>query len=841
MYRILYVDDEPSLLEIGKLFLERSGQFSVDIITSAPAALTLLSSKTYDAIISDYQMPEMDGIEFLKNVRTSGNTLPFVLFTGKGREEVVIQALNEGADFYLQKGGDPKAQFAELLNKVHYAVIRRRTEQALKMEEAQLKQIIDLVPHMIFAKDWNGNYLLANRAVAEGYNTTVDEIVGKSQAQFHGDPAELRHMFEDDREVMTTGRTKFIPEESYIDAFGKRRTLQTTKVPFTMLGSNRQAVLGVAIDITDRKKAEELTRTTLQQLSTLVSRLNSGVIMVSEDGKVEQVNQALCDLYNLPDSPERLSGMTSHEMIEKILDAYVFPAEALARIRELITRWKPVNGYEIALRNGRIVMVDFIPIIDADGQKRGRIWHHQDITERKRVEEALRERNSQINALIDNLPFDVWAMDSSGRYVLQNPVSVGHWGDSIGKNPHQIPLPADLLERWQENNRKAFEGNIVRDEISVPFKGRVRTYEEIIAPVRLGDEIREIIGVNIDITERKQAEKALRASEEKYRGIFAAESDGIAIVDRETGILIDCNDAFLLMHGYRKDELIGQPVTATSADPDATRAAIMAGTIHIQDRYHKRKDGSAFPVEITVNGMLLQGRDILIGAIRDITGKKLAEEALRQANRKLNLLSSITRHDINNQMTVLQSYLALLENEQPDPAYTKNLRQAETAAQRISAMIRFTKEYESIGVNAPLWQDCPALVETAARQTPLEDVLLKNDIPAKAEVFADPMIVRVFYNLMENAARHGGKITTIRFSAQESGHDYQIVCEDDGDGIPVDLKEKIFDREFGKNTGLGLFLSREILSITGITIHETGEPGKGARFEIIVPHGSFRV
>jgi len=101
MISILYVDDEPGMLDIGKLFLERGGQFSVDIITSAPAALTLLDSKKYDAVIADYQMPEMDGIEFLKRVRASGNTIPFILFTGKGREEIVIQALNAGADFYL--------------------------------------------------------------------------------------------------------------------------------------------------------------------------------------------------------------------------------------------------------------------------------------------------------------------------------------------------------------------------------------------------------------------------------------------------------------------------------------------------------------------------------------------------------------------------------------------------------------------------------------------------------------------------------------------------------------------------------------------------------------------
>ncbi len=119
--------------------------------------------------------------------------------------------------------------------------------------------------------------------------------------------------------------------------------------------------------------------------------------------------------------------------------------------------------------------------------------------------------------------------------------------------------------------------------------------------------------------------------------------------------------------------------------------------------------------------------------------------------------------------------------------------------------------------------------------------MVKNDLPPGIEVFADPLVVKVFYNLMDNAALYGGKITFIRFSVEDDGDDHVIVCEDDGDGIIAQEKEKIFERGFGKNTGLGLALSREILSITGITIKETGVPGKGARFEITVPKDTWRV
>ncbi len=122
----------------------------------------------------------------------------------------------------------------------------------------------------------------------------------------------------------------------------------------------------------------------------------------------------------------------------------------------------------------------------------------------------------------------------------------------------------------------------------------------------------------------------------------------------------------------------------------------------------------------------------------------------------------------------------------------------------------------------------------------VRQVTRKNDLPAVLEVFANPLIVKVFYNLIENAMQYGGNITTIRFTVEDRDRDRMIVCEDDGVGVPASEKEKIFERGFGKNTGLGLALSREILAITGITIRETGEIGKGARFEIALPEGAWR-
>ena len=225
---------------------------------------------------------------------------------------------------------------------------------------------------------------------------------------------------------------------------------------------------------------------------------------------------------------------------------------------------------------------------------------------------------------------------------------------------------------------------------------------------------------------------------------------------------------------------------------------------------------------------------------RDISEQKVAEEALHLASKKLILLYGITRHDINNPLTVLVGYPTILKKKQPDPSFTEYFLTVSTAAQRIVSMIQFTREYESIGVKAPVWQDTRTLADTAAKEAPLGKVMVKNVLPAGAEMFADPLVARVCYNLMDNAVRYGGKIMTLRFTVEESGDDHRIVCEDDGDGVVAGEKERIFERGFGKNTGLGLALSSEILSITGITIKETGEPGKGARFEKTVPKGAWR-
>jgi signal transduction histidine kinase len=230
------------------------------------------------------------------------------------------------------------------------------------------------------------------------------------------------------------------------------------------------------------------------------------------------------------------------------------------------------------------------------------------------------------------------------------------------------------------------------------------------------------------------------------------------------------------------------------------------------------------------------GGSILI--FRDVTERKSAETAFENANRKLNLLSGIVRHDIRNKLTALLMYLELAAEESGEDKMV-DLSRVRDTAEAIRTLADFTQEYQDLGIAAPTWQKPGTLLEDAGHNLDCSSIRLVDET-GDLEILADRLFQRVIYNLLDNAIRYAQGMTSFTLGYARTEGALVLYAEDNGIGVPAADKERIFDRGFGHNTGLGLFLARDILGITGITIRETGVPGKGARFEMTIPPGSFR-
>jgi PAS domain S-box-containing protein len=343
---------------------------------------------------------------------------------------------------------------------------------------------------------------------------------------------------------------------------------------------------------------------------------------------------------------------------------------------------------------------------------------------------------------------------------------------------------------------------------------------------------------------QQEAEVKLRQSEAQYRSFVESVEDSIYTVDRDLRYLL-INTRHLALRGLSPEMYVGKTYGDIHSKEEAAlfeaQVRKVIGTKKAF-QYEYEQEGNFFLRKLNP---VIDPADNEVMAVTvissDITERKAAEHALYRLNRKLMTLSAITRHDIKNQLLSLSAYIEIskktLDNNTKTSEYIqKEMRIIDT----IGHQIDFTKVYDDMGSTVPVWQNIHKNIQRATSALPMRDVKVDVD-RTDLEVFADPLFEKVFYNLIDNALKYGGSgMTKIRVLSRETKDSLILTCEDNGVGITEQEKARLFERGFGKNTGLGLFLIREILAITGIIISEKSEPGNGALFEIIVPKGAYR-
>ncbi len=1159
MFSVLYVDDERDLLELGKLFLEQSPEFHVEIALSAKDALASPAIRSFDAIVSDYQMPDIDGIEFLKAVRGQFGDVPFILFTGRGREDVVIDAINHGADFYLQKGGDVKSQFAELSHKIRQAVARRRAEHSLVESEKRLTDIIDFLPDATFAINREGIIIAWNRAIEEMTGNPASAMLGKGDHEyaipFYGKrrPILIDLIFAPDDEVAQF-YTHILRQGVYLTAETNLPHPKGTQITVLAKASplyNREGQITGAIeairDITDRKKAEDELRAAYEQISASEEELREQYEELAETGKkIHESEKKYRDLFEnsvigifrttfkgkfsaINATFARIAGYDSpQEMIDAVNDIrtqlYVDP-EDRTRFSDQLKSEGKVKDFEARFyhRDGHMswVKINAIAVYDPQGNVLYYEGTIEDIEDRKKAEAALNKEKTFSDAVIDSVPGLLYLYDSDGHLIRWNKshetitgytaeelagmhlldwykgddeaiaaISAGvdralkegyasveadlqvkggkkipffftaqrleiegktyftgvgiditdrkksaddlraayekvtateeelraqyeelarreqrireseekyrnlfnntndevyiheilpdgmpgkflevndsmcdklgytredlltmtvrdivpdaHWNKMVGirqelsktgiftfyaehkrKDGSLFPVEISIhtitlfgkeialaaarditaLRESEEQLRNVFDnspfgmhfyelkddrrliftganpaadtilgvnhGQFIGKTIETAFPGLINTdvpdqYRRVVAdgvPWHTDQVIYHegkisgaysvtafrtrpgaMVAAFFDITERKRAEEALRESEERYRTVVENIEDAF-IRTNAGGFIVMASPSAAKMLGYdTPEELIGKPMTGFYQNPEARRSLLEKiahdGKIIDQTIELQRKDGSAFWGSVNAHSVRNEKGEVsgAEGFIHDITEYRAMEQAFHEASHKLNLLNSMTRHDVVNQLTVLQGYAQIAVLKKGDPVITDYLTKIITAADTIARQIEFTRMYQELGGKAPAWMMIGDVIAHVGSRVPVTISGTCRGI----EMFADPMLERVFFNLFDNAVRHGVRVSEITVRCEREPDSLLVIVEDNGTGIPVDLKEKIFDRGMGKNTGLGLFLACEILAITGIAIKETGIFGKGARFELSVPVGKFR-
>jgi PAS domain S-box-containing protein len=346
------------------------------------------------------------------------------------------------------------------------------------------------------------------------------------------------------------------------------------------------------------------------------------------------------------------------------------------------------------------------------------------------------------------------------------------------------------------------------------------------------------------IAEHRKIEKALVDSEAKYR----------ALVENITEVIFTLNDHDLItyvspairnMTGYAPSDLMGKHLREFIYTEDVVpyEKGLENARRGLADSFEIRLLTMHSSIRwVQVTGKTLAGKPAsggFQGVISDIHERKRVEDALRHANKQIVLLTSITRHDILNGITNLRLSLELMKNEPLNEKLLHFVEQQEKVIAQIQHQINFTRDYQNIGVRPPKWKDIGERFLAAAATLPLGNITVSADVK-NIEVFSDDLIERVFANLIENTLEHGLKATAIRFFTRVQGRNLLLVYEDDGAGIPQEEKELVFEHTRRGRISYGLFFSREVLAITGLSIRETGEPGNGAQFEILVPEGLFR-
>ncbi|MDD3846098.1 MAG: PAS domain S-box protein [Syntrophorhabdaceae bacterium] len=691
---------------------------------------------------------------------------------------------------------------------------RTKVEEALKQGEKRLRQIIDLVPHFIFAKDVDGRFILANKAVADTYGTTVEGLIGKGDARFTPTEEQVRHFRSDDMEVIARGTRKHIPEEPITDSQGNVRYIQTVKIPFTFSGTQTPALLGVSVDITERKTAEQALKESEERWQFALEGAGDGLwdwnILT---GKVYFSRQW-----------KEMIGFADDEIGDSIDEWRVrlHPDDrddVYTKLRSHLEGESPVyiSQYRFLCKDGTYKWIldrGKIMTWSEDGKPLRIIGTHMDITEHKKTEERLRLDESRTEALLKinqmgNQPLDEitsftleesirltkselgylaflnddesvltmhsWSKKTMEECLIQNrPIiypleTTGLWGDPVRR---RMQLITNDYDEPGLARRGCPEGHVkVKRHLGVPiFDG-----ERIVAVIGVGNKEEEYGETDINqlklmaqgtvrLLKQKAAQEALSVSESRLRAIIDSAKDAIFIKDTDQRYIV-ANRAMSELFGAPMEQIIGAsdrglfPGEAAAHIEEVDNRVLQGETI--EEEMVRPINNTAYIFHTIKVPLRNERGEItgLCGIARDVTERKHLESQLLQSQKMeaVGTLAGGVAHDFNNLLSAIMGYASLLQMkmEKDNPLYvyaSHILTSSEKAATLTQSLLAFSRK-QVINLRPVAINDTVEKLHRLLERLIPEDVEFRiRKSPERLIVMADPgQLDQVIMNLITNA------------------------------------------------------------------------------------------
>ena len=480
---------------------------------------------------------------------------------------------------------------------------------------------------------------------------------------------------------------------------------------------------------------------------------------------------------------------------------------------------------------------------------------------RKRADEAIRESETRFHTIYDQSPIAIEIFDAAGTLVHVNPAGLQLFGvaDIVGIKKFSLfadpNISNEVKERLRQGERVQYQGPFDFEKIKALDLYQTSRRGIIWLDVRitpLGNRADSNTGYLMqvqDITGRKAAEEALRETNEYLNNQFDYANAPIIVWDPQYSIT-RFNHAFEDLTLRPEQEVIGQHLDILFPKDSREASLLQIKKTVCGERWESVElpilvqDGSVRTV-LWNSANILDPDGRIISTIAqgiDISERKRAEETLFKINQKIHILSELTRKELATQILILDGYFELAKSHADGQDHIiETLEKGERAIQLIHETIEYSKYYQDMGATPPAWQNVKRTMLFGLSHMSINEITHSIETE-NLEIFADPLLEKACQRLFESSVQHGGHVTRFRVWHTVIPDGVNLVFEDDGTGIPMEKKVQIFLR--GEDTRIsvkGLFFVREILDITGISIKETGEPGKGARFEMTVPDGMWRI